>query len=136
MANTRPMEDAEFSDPFCGFIQANIPSFEAAELLLTLVRQPDEALSAAQALSRMPAGGKLTPAEAARLLEGFQARGLLAGEPGQGYRYQPISEELRLHAETLARAYNERPVTLVRIIYALRDSRMRSFADAFKLRRS
>lgn len=130
------MEDAEFSDAFCGFIQANIPSVEAAELLLALVRQPDEGLSAAQALARTAPGGGLTQAEAARLLEAFRARGLVSSEPGQGYRYRPISEELRLHAETLARAYNERPVTLVRIIYALRDARMRSFAEAFRLRRS
>lgn len=128
------MEDAEFSDAFCGFIQTNIPSVEAAELLLSLVRQPDEALSPAEAPARLAPGGVLTQAEAARLLEAFQARGLLGGEPGRGYRYDPISEELRVHVNTLARAYNERPVTLVRIIYALRDSRMRSFADAFRLR--
>jgi hypothetical protein len=37
---------------------------------------------------------------------------------------------------TLAQAYRERPVTLIRVIYALRDSRIQSFADAFRLRRS
>jgi len=35
---------------------------------------------------------------------------------------------------TLARAYQERPVTLIRVIYALRDTKIQSFADAFKLR--
>jgi hypothetical protein len=37
---------------------------------------------------------------------------------------------------TLAQAYNERPVTLIRMIYALRDPKIQSFADAFKLRKS
>ena len=37
---------------------------------------------------------------------------------------------------TLARAYKERPVTLIRMIYALRDQRIRSFADAFRLKGS
>jgi hypothetical protein len=35
----------------------------------------------------------------------------------------------------LAQAYKERPVTLFRVIYALRDLKIQSFADAFKLRR-
>ena len=39
------------------------------------------------------------------------------------------------HVEMLAKAYRERPVTLVRIIYALRDSKVQSFADAFRLRK-
>ena len=37
---------------------------------------------------------------------------------------------------TLAQAYSERPVTLIRVIYALRDSKIRSFADAFRVRKS
>ena len=36
---------------------------------------------------------------------------------------------------TLAQAYNDRPVTLTRMIYALRDPKIQSFADAFKLRK-
>jgi len=86
------MEDAEFSDAFCGFIQKNIPTVEAAERLLEAYRP----------------GGTVPP---------------------------PFGEEHRAHLDTLARAYNERPVTLVRIIYALRDSRIRSFAEAFRLRK-
>jgi hypothetical protein len=35
----------------------------------------------------------------------------------------------------LALAYKERPVTLFRVIYALRDLKIQSFADAFKLKR-
>jgi hypothetical protein len=31
--------------------------------------------------------------------------------------------------------YRERPVTLIRVIYGLRDKKIRSFAEAFKLRR-
>jgi len=38
--------------------------------------------------------------------------------------------------QTLAKAYRERPVTLIRVIYALRDKKIQSFADAFKMRRN
>ena len=82
------MEDADFSDDFCKFLQARVPSVEAAEQLL-------------QAWSD----------------------GATLDEAGQA------------HLRTLAKAYEERPVTLFRIIYALRDSKIRSFADAFKVRK-
>jgi len=85
------MEDADFSDEFCRFLQANVPTVEAAERLLEA--------------SRNPAAG-------------------------------PVDDATRAHLATLAQAYEERPVTLFRIIYALRDAKIRSFADAFKLRKS
>ena len=65
-----------------------------------------------------------------------QMRRLLALAPDKRVQYKPGSELLRAHARTLDQAYRERPVTLIRVIYALRDSRIQSFADAFKLRRS
>ncbi len=49
--------------------------------------------------------------------------------------YRPPSEAHAAHVGTLAQAWEQRPVTLVRLIYALRDSKIRSFADAFKLRK-
>ena len=36
---------------------------------------------------------------------------------------------------TLAQAYQERPVTLIRMIYARRDQKIRTFGDAFRLRK-
>jgi hypothetical protein len=39
------------------------------------------------------------------------------------------------HLETLEKVYRERPVTLFRVIYGLRDAKIRSFADAFRLDR-
>ena len=79
----KTVEDTDFSDEFCRFLQAFVPSVEAAE---QLIAHPERA-----------------PADAAG------------------------------HVATLAKAYEERPVTLFRIIYALRDANIRSFADAFKL---
>ena len=58
---------------------------------------------------------------------------LVQGEP---QRWWAGPEALDANVGTLAQAYRERPVTLIRVIYALRDSRIQSFADAFRLRRS
>ena len=83
------MEDTDFSDDFCRFIQTQVPSVPAAEGLIALWRE--------------------------------------RGAP------DPSMES---HLRTLAQAYEQRPVTLILLIYALRDSKIRSFADAFKLRKN
>ena len=60
------------------------------------------------------------------------ARSSLA-TPDKRVRYRP-SPSHDAHVATLARLYVERPVTLFRVIYALRDAKIKTFADAFKLR--
>ena len=128
------MEDAQFSDEFCRFLQTAVPSVDAAELLLLLQRDRSRAWSAAEiVLGLRPAS--ITEADATRTIEAFVARGLLAQGADRRVQYQPASEELDAYVRTLAQAYSERPVTLIRVIYALRDSKIRSFADAFKLRK-
>ena len=54
------MEDADFSDDFCRFLQTTIPAVDAAELLLLLKRNPDSALSAAE-VEALPASAFFGP---------------------------------------------------------------------------
>jgi hypothetical protein len=108
------VEDADFSDQFYRFVQATLPTVDAAELLLAAFHDPAVGL------------------EAGKTAEALRAAGLL----DEKLRYRPASEELARHVATLAQAYEQRPVTLVRLIYALRDQKIRSFADAFKLRKN
>jgi hypothetical protein len=123
------MEDVDFSDAFCRFVQTQIPGVDAAELLLLTFHNPDVAWQAEQAAERLP---ESSAAAVAKHLEAFRAAGLLDAS----YRFRPGSAELQAHVTMLAKAYEERPVTLIRLIYALRDRKIRSFADAFKLRKS
>jgi hypothetical protein len=88
------MEDVDFSDEVCRFLQAHVPSVDAAEALLAQYR----------------------------LHNTVRATGF-------------SEDEVARHLATLAQAYEQRPVTLVRLIYALRDRKIRSFAAAFKLRK-
>jgi hypothetical protein len=129
------MEDVDFSDEFCEFIQAVIPAVQAAELLLLLKARPAEWWAPAEAVARLHQSG-LTEADAARYLETFHLRGLLAVGPDRRVQYRPANPFIGGQVEKLAQAYSERPVTLIRMIYALRDMRIRSFADAFKVRRN
>ena len=51
------------------------------------------------------------------------------------YRYSPATPALDAAVRALTKVYNERPVTLVRMIYAPKDEKIRSFADAFRLKK-
>lgn len=125
-------EDVDFSDEFLRFLQANIPAVEAAELLFVYMRDPARPWLLREAMRTLGPG--ITEADAERYAAGLRDRLLVATEAG-GLRYQPASGALDAHARTLDRLYRERPVTLIRVIYGLRDSSIRSFADAFRLRR-
>lgn len=116
------MEDAAFSDEFCRFLRAAVPTVAAAELLLELRARGESGLEP-----------RSHPDRAA--LEGFVGQGIaavLANANGFVYR---AAADLDAHVQTLAQAYRERPVTLFRIIYALRDTKVQSFAEAFRVRK-
>jgi hypothetical protein len=130
------MEDAAFSDDFCRFLQAAVPTVDAAELLLLLQREAERWWTAGEAAAALAPGASLSEAEAARYFAIFQANGLIAIGPDKRAQYRPGFGELEERVRTLAQAYSERPVTLIRVIYALRDSKIQSFADAFKLKRN
>ena len=112
-----------------------MPSVDAAELLLVLAEQPGRSWLAAELAARLRLTGALSDADVQRHLDQFQAAGLVAADADGRRQYRPADETLAAHVRMLAQAYKERPVTLFRVIYALRDLKIRSFADAFKLRR-
>ena len=61
--------------------------------------------------------------------------GLRSGKVPLVHGREAVLIDPQQHLERLARLYVERPVTLFRIIYALRDTKINTFAEAFKLRR-
>jgi hypothetical protein len=128
------MEDSAFSEQFCRFIHTAIPSVSAAELLLLIFRHPDRWWTVSDLRSGLPSDVNITEAETSACLEALRARGLVEFDDKKRTRYCAASDALDTQVRTLAQAYNERPVTLIRMIYALRDSKIQSFADAFKFR--
>jgi len=125
------MEDVEFSDEFCRFLQASIPAVDAAEVLLLLYGRRDATFTPEEAVARLGPG--VSVSNTRRYLETFAASNLAEAADG---RYRFRDSALSPLVETLAQAFSHRPVTLIRIIYALRDTRIQTFADAFKLRRT
>lgn len=114
------MDDAAFSDEFCRFLRALVPNVSAAELLLELRSRGDQGVQARSHPDRL-------------LLERFVGEGI-ATAFAEGFVYR-ATDELDAHVRTLAQAYRERPVTLFRVIYALRDTKVQSFAEAFRVRK-
>jgi len=127
------MKNTGFSEALCRFIQEAIPALEAAEVLLILSRNAEAAFSPEQ-IAGLIAPTVLNQVQAAKYLETFRLHGLVSAEAG-AFQYRPRSPDLDPLVQQLAMAYNERPVTLVRLIYALHDAKIRSFADAFKIRK-
>ena len=125
------MEDVEFSDEFCRFIQTAIPAVDAAELLLLLRDRKDSAFTPEEAVAKLGPG--VNVAEAQKHLDRFLERGLVSVD-NRRYSYRSDSDAERF-VSILAQAYVQRPVTLIRVIYALRDSKIQTFADAFKIRK-
>jgi hypothetical protein len=130
------VEDTAFSDEFCRFLRTAVPSVDAAELLLLLSRERERWWAAPEAAGALLPGASLSETDVARYLGLFQAAGLIAVGPDKRVQYRPGFAALDAHMRTLEQAYRERPVTLIRVIYALRDSSIQSFADAFRLKRS
>lgn len=127
------LEDADFSDEFCNFLQAAVPAVEAAEMLLLLKREPGRAWTRPELVAGLGTGSSVRDDEAERYLEAFKTRGLVSADR-ERLQYRAPSAALARHVDTLEKVYRERPVTLIRVIYGLRDSKIRSFADAFRLR--
>jgi hypothetical protein len=126
-------DQADFSDAFCAFLQSCVTSVDAAELLLVLSRKSTTAWSAKDLARQLGPMGRVSDAEATRHIEAFQERGLVSRMDDDGRVHYQSSADVEMHVQTLARLYLQRPVTLFRVIYALRDTKIKTLADAFRI---
>lgn len=134
VASNDSMTDPDFPEALRSFIREHIPDVDAAELLLLLAASPERRYDLASIL------GELLPtvvpeAAARKHLALFQERGLIVSTQANTYQYKPDSQQIDGLVRALTKVYNERPVTMVRMIYALRDEKIRSFADAFRFKK-
>lgn len=125
--------DPDFTDEICGFLQRCVANVDAVELLLMLAKNPERSWAISELQAQLAPSSIVTDADVQRSVDALQQCDLVARDADKRVRYRP-SPAHDAHVATLARLYIERPVTLFRVIYALRDSKLRTFADAFKLR--
>jgi len=127
------MTDSRLPGDVRGFIQACIPDVNAAELLLLVASHREQALSVRKIAANLKHSG-LDEAAVERYLAGFVHFGLIDQE-GNAYRFATSASQYDALLSELTRLYNEQPVTLVRMIYAPKDDRLRAFAEAFKIKK-
>jgi hypothetical protein len=117
------------------FIAQNIESAELLETLLLVHSAPEREWSpddVARAIYSVPAA-------AIRRLEQLVELRLAAragtGDANPAYRYAPGTAELARQVDALAAAYRANRVAVINLVYATPPDPLRSFADAFKLRK-
>ena len=78
---------------------------------------------------------RLGPKTVTRCLAELEHGGLVRQEPGkQAFAYAAQTPRDTQAVNDLATLYNQRPVTLVKLIYEQPSTAVKSFADAFRLR--
>jgi len=126
------LNDEDFTDAFCRFLQSRVTSVDAAELLLALWRKPTVMWSIKDLADQVNPVDSVSEAEAASYVEAFHAQGMVSRTDDGRVSYQGV-EDVDVQMETLARLYLDRPITLFRAIHALRDPTIQKFADAFRI---
>jgi DNA-binding transcriptional ArsR family regulator len=129
------MNEPELPAEVRQLIYSSVPSIDALELLMQVVRQPDVPRSVRELITALRPAGVTEPVvrESLALL---RIQGILSETPEGRILYRPDSPALERAIGLLLRAYNERPVTLIRTVYAIADAKkIQAFADAFKIKK-
>jgi len=101
---------------------------------MQLVRHPGAPRTVAELIETLRSNAVTEPVvrESLALL---RTQGILSETP-DGIVYRPDSPAVESAIGLLLRAYNERPVTLIRTVYAIADAKkIQAFADAFKIKK-
>lgn len=116
-------------------IASHLASMDHVEVLVLLHRSAPAAVTQVDAARETRRPVELLTTVMADLVNG----GLASRAPGPGgddiFAFAPQSESLRRDVEQLVAVYNERPVTLIRAVYDRPPEPVKSFADAFRLRK-
>lgn len=124
----------DFSTDIQQFIATNIKSVAELEAVLLLRDAPDRYWTAADVAQALYS----SPEIAATQLLDLSRLGLLAmSQEGDMalFRYLPARPEIEERMAALARLYKQRPVSVITEIYAQPTDTVRTFADAFRLRK-
>jgi DNA-binding IclR family transcriptional regulator len=122
-----------FPDEVARFIEANIDSVDQLAILRLLAEDP----AGEWPIPALARAVQAPPQAVVAQAEALERRGLLSASRGPEtcYRYGPHTPELQDGLKRLLRLYNERPVTMIRMVSARAQIALKDFADAFRLRK-
>lgn len=109
----------------------HIDSVEQLEVLLLLRREREHPWNAETVAREL----RIAAASAEDRLCDLTRRGMLQPTDEQNYRYAPRERRLDEAVGALASAYSERRVSVINLIFSKPTDRIRTFADAFRVRR-
>lgn len=127
------MHASDLPEEMRRFIAHHIESVEQLEILLLLHGQPGRDWSA-EAVAREL---RIASESAGERMEDMVNDGLLkrrTGSPAE-YRYAPDNMGLDDAVRSLEAAYTKRRVTVINLIYSKPIDKIRTFADAFRIRK-
>jgi hypothetical protein len=115
------------------FIIDHIDSVMQLEMLLLVAAPPQRAWTAKDLADLL----RIDPAWVETQLRAMTAGGLVVAQQPDpaAFRYEPRSAELSQAVDELAKTYADRRVTVIGLIFAKPIDKIRSFADAFRLRK-
>jgi hypothetical protein len=114
-------------------VRDSLTTGSALELLLFLLCNSNQTWKPEDIVTKMwPT--VITISAVKEYLSLFQANGIVSKTQDSTFIYDPSTPELREAINTMAVFYAERPVTVLRLISAPPESRIKLFADAFKLK--
>ncbi len=127
------MGEAGISQTVQAFVADHIDSVLQLEVLLLLHAQAPRQFTAAELAQELRIDAAWVSGQLASLADAgvLTATG---GNPPQ-YRYEPRAAELDGAVAGLAREYAARRVTVIGLIFSKPVDKIRSFADAFRLRK-
>ena len=107
-------------------------SAEAIELVV-LLRRSSATYWTAEAVSQHLG---IRPEVAKRKMEALaEARILVRAEQTAAYRYAPADDHLAANVSELAEIYSDRRISVINTIYSANLERLRTFSNAFKLKK-
>lgn len=126
------MSEADIREDVRRFLAQHIESVVQLEVLLLLHAQPDRDFTPQEVGREL----RIDAAGAAEQLAKLCTTGLLtsSGDAAPVYRFQATSPAADTVA-ALAKAYNDRRVTIISLIYSKPADKIRIFTDAFRIRK-
>jgi hypothetical protein len=121
---------AELPPRVTALVRGHLNSVEQLEVLLLLARDASRSWTADEVAAELVS----TPYSVAIRLDDLEKQGLLVGDDDT-YRYEPRTDELRAGVAELGEVYPKRRVSVINLIFAPPEDSLRSFSDAFRLRR-
>lgn len=116
------------------FLDEHIESLEQLEILRVIAEDPAREWR----VSELAAEIQAEPSVAASHVTALAGRGLVIASSREGEtvaRHGTATPELGGRLAAVLTAYRERPVTMIKLVYARANERLRAFSDAFRLRK-